>query len=141
MTHRKRFHSLLRGDPVDRVPLYFFGTWRETKIRWMNEGLTTVTDLSPDAGPQVPGMDPDWEESMWGCQGLVRTCLIGDGKVEILGEDDDFVLKRNEYGASTSTSSRGAKQPSAAISSPLHRGRPRRFSSHAGPPDPSRGVL
>jgi hypothetical protein len=111
MTHRERFHSLLRGDPVDRVPLYYFGTWRETKIRWMNEGLQTVTDLAPDAGPQVPGMDPDWEESMWGCQGLAATYLIGDGKVEILGEDEDFVLTRNQYGDVIRESKRGTSTP------------------------------
>jgi hypothetical protein len=111
MTHRERFQSLLRGEPVDHVPLYYFGTWRETKIRWMNEGLETAGDLAPDAGPQVPGMDPDWEESMWGCQGLVHSYLIGDGKVEIISEDEDFILKRNEYGDLVRESRRGTSTP------------------------------
>jgi uroporphyrinogen decarboxylase len=111
MNHRERFHALLRGDPIDRVPLYFFGTWRETKLRWRNEGLGTITNLTADAGPQVPGMDPDWEEGMWNCYGLVHAYLIGDQEVEILSEDHDFVLKRNEFGDVIRESKLGRSTP------------------------------
>ena len=40
MTHRERFHRVFNFEPVDRIPLYYFGTWRETKQRWIYEGYT-----------------------------------------------------------------------------------------------------
>ena len=39
MTHRERFHAIMNYEPVDRMPVYYFGTWAETKVRWRDEGL------------------------------------------------------------------------------------------------------
>lgn len=98
MNHRERFRALFKAEPVDRIPVYYFGTWPETKIRWKNEGLAREIDFIADAGPQLPGMDPDWEYGMWGCHGLVNTYLIGDVKPEIIEETEHFVIRRNSVG-------------------------------------------
>ena len=60
MNHRERFRALMNYEPIDRMPLYYFGTWAETKVRWREEGLPGI-DVAGSQGPQVPGMDPDWE--------------------------------------------------------------------------------
>ena len=65
MTHRERFHRVFNFEPVDRIPLYYFGTWRETKQRWIDEGYTGPYTLGDDRHPQLPGMDPDWEGNVW----------------------------------------------------------------------------
>ncbi len=97
MNHSERFRAFFSGEPVDRLPLYFFGSWRETKARWKAEGLD-VTTLEGDAGPQVPGMDPDWEDGMWDCHGLAHIGPIGTVKPEVLEEDGETILYRNAIG-------------------------------------------
>ncbi|HHW00207.1 MAG TPA: hypothetical protein GXX36_11700 [Clostridiaceae bacterium] len=98
MNHRSRFKALFTGEHVDRIPIYFFGTWPETKLRWQNEGFDGYINLKADAGPQVPGMDPDWEYDMWGCHGLVNTYLIGDISPCVLEETDQYIIRRNSVG-------------------------------------------
>jgi len=98
MTHRERFSALFQNKTVDRIPIYFFGTWQETKVRWLNEGLCGKVDLVSDAGPQLPGMDPDWEYEMWGIHGLANTYLIGDVEPAVLEETEDYLIKRNSVG-------------------------------------------
>jgi hypothetical protein len=97
MNHSERFRALFSGKPVDRVPLYFFGSWKETKLRWKEEGLDTVTHLG-DPGPQVPGMDPDWEDGMWDCHGLVYVGPIGDRKERVIEETEDTIVYENAVG-------------------------------------------
>jgi len=111
MTHRERFVNLFTGKPVDRMPLYFFGTWRETKERWANEGFPGEIDFGPDGGPQVPGMDPDWEVGLWNVQGLVWTGAIGDEKEEILDEDAHTRTVRNHLGRIDRLSKNGSSLP------------------------------
>jgi len=77
MNSRERFRAIFNYRPVDRIPLYFFGTWKETKQRWKRESLGRI-DFEADAAVQIPGMDKDWEIGMWNCQGLVNPELIGD---------------------------------------------------------------
>ena len=98
MTHRERFRALFERKPVDRVPVYFFGSWRETKIRWKNEGLQTIMTFEGDPGPEVPGMDPDWENGLWDCHGLVFAGPIGNQRYEVLEETDRIILYRNTLG-------------------------------------------
>ena len=98
MTHRERFRAVFNGEKPDRLPVYFFGSWEETKKRWKAEGLETDC-LTGDPGPQVPGMDPDWEADMWGCQGLALPWPYGDGKYEVLEETEDYVTYRTSLGA------------------------------------------
>lgn len=107
MNHSERFRALMRGEKVDRVPLYFFGTWRETKIRWKDEGLTTINSFG-DAGPQVPGMDPDWESGMWDCYGLVYVSPIGYEEYKVLEETDDTIIFKNTVGDIIKDSKRGS---------------------------------
>ena len=83
MTHRERFLSLMKGEPVDRVPVYYFGTWRETKTRWRDAGLAGVSDLIADAGPQLPEMDPDFDPDdaqrrPAGWEKAAESCAAGD---------------------------------------------------------------
>lgn len=98
MTHRERFRALFERKPVDRIPVYFFGSWRETKIRWKEEGLQTVTTFEGDPGPEVPGMDPDWESGLWDCHGLVYAGPVGNQQYEILEETESDILFKNSLG-------------------------------------------
>jgi hypothetical protein len=73
MNLRDRFRAIMAYESYDHVPLWFFGTWFETKKRWYNEGLAGVRlNNDIDAGPFVPGMDADWEEGMWEIHGLAN---------------------------------------------------------------------
>lgn len=98
MNHRERFLALFRKEPIDRLPVYFFGTWPETKQRWLKEGFQGPVDLYSDAGPQVPGMDPDWEDGLWDCHGLVYIDRRTDEAEIILDEQNDLVIRRNGFG-------------------------------------------
>jgi len=89
---------LFENREVDRIPLYYFGTWKETKKRWVEEGLSGEIDMVADAGPQLPGMDPDWEHDMWGIHGLANAYLIGDIESAVLEEKEDYVIQRNSIG-------------------------------------------
>lgn len=107
MKHRERFHAIFQFEPVDRVPLYYFGTWPETKHRWVSEGLAGTIDYDADAGPQIPGMDPDWEYPMWNCHGLVDCGLIGDIKPQVIEETDDYLITKNTVGEISKITKRG----------------------------------
>ena len=102
MTHRERFRKLFAFGEVDRIPCYFFGSWAETKARWAREGFNEiapgVTDWNADAGPQLPGMDPDWEQGIWDVHGLARLGPIGDIAPCVLWEDKTRRLLRSSIG-------------------------------------------
>ena len=97
MTHRERFNRIFNFQPVDRIPCYFFGSWNETKQRWKNEGFNDEL-IFTDAGPQLPGMDPDWEPGMWNNHNLVITGCLGDIETKVLEEDDTRRIIRNSIG-------------------------------------------
>jgi hypothetical protein len=111
MNHRERFRSVFNFQPVDRIPVYFFGSWHETKQRWKEEGLEGVEELFVDAGPQVPGMDPDWEKGIWDCHGLVKLGPIGDIQPGIVAETDDYRIRRTAIGEVVKESKRGTTIP------------------------------
>lgn len=98
MNHRERFKKLFTYEKVDRIPIYFFGTWLETKQRWVKEGFQGEVDFLADAGPQIPGMDPDWEYDVWSIHGLTSASPIGDIEPAILEEAEDYIIKRNSVG-------------------------------------------
>lgn len=98
MTERERFIKLFRGEKVDRVPLYYFGTWKETKEIWQKQGIP-VDDVNVDWGPQLEGMDEDWETGMWNCHNLVRMNLIVPGEDRIVEECDDYKIVEYATGA------------------------------------------
>jgi hypothetical protein len=83
MTHRERFKKIFTFQSVDRIPCYFFGSWNETKQRWRNEGFDGEI-IEGDVGPQLAGMDPDWEPGMWNNHGLAVTGCIGDIEPKVL---------------------------------------------------------
>jgi len=113
MNHSDRFKALFSGEKVDRVPVYFFGSWQETKIRWKNEGLETVETFEGDPGPQVPEMDPDWENGMWDCHGLVNVNSIGNIEYKVIEETEDYIIFRNTVGDTLKDSKRGSTVPYA----------------------------
>lgn len=98
MNHRQRFRALMNYEPIDRMPLYYFGTWPETKVRWKQEGLPHIEVLG-SGGPQLPEMDPDWEDGMWSAHGLVNVNPISPHPQEILEETDDYRVVRTPLGA------------------------------------------
>ena len=56
------------------------------------------TDWGADAGPQLEGMDPDWEAGMWQIHGLVRTGPIGDVEPCVISEDEERLVLRSAIG-------------------------------------------
>ncbi len=111
MTHRERFLALFSGKPIDRLPLYYFGTWAETKVRWRAEGFSTDMDMNIDAGPQFPEMDPDWETGMWGCHGLVHCGPFGDVEPAILEENSGYIVRRDSIGQVVHENRKGSSVP------------------------------
>lgn len=97
MNHRERFQAVFHYQPVDRLPVYFFGTWRETGERWQREGMSAHSYA--DHGPQLDEMDPLWEWGMWNCHGLVQAGPLGDIPPAILEETPDHIVRRNSIGA------------------------------------------
>ena len=69
----ERFYRIMNYQNPGKIPVSFFGTWPETKVRWHGEGLDF--DLGAcggtSSGPQISGMDPDWEHGMWQSRGLI----------------------------------------------------------------------
>ncbi|GHU66425.1 hypothetical protein FACS1894184_04370 [Clostridia bacterium] len=92
MTHRERFNRVFTFQPVDRVPCYFFGSWAETRVRWGNEGFDGYLLPSGDYGPQLPGMDPDWEPGLWNWHGIVNIGPMSDQPWKILEKRDDGTM-------------------------------------------------
>lgn len=118
MNPRERFANLMAYQPVDRLPLYFFGTWPETKTRWLNEGLTTALDRGTGCGgPQVPPMDPDWETNpdgqgdIWNNQGILDPNPLGDGPWQTIEETPDYRTIRSPFGGLSIHSTRQSTIP------------------------------
>jgi len=102
LSHRQRFHNIFNFKEVDRIPCYFFGSWSETKARWVKEGFKEIapgtTNWQSDPGPQLPGMDPDWELGLWNAYGLVRLGPIGDIEPCVLEENEERLILRSSIG-------------------------------------------
>jgi len=94
MNNRERFDAIMSYKKPDRVPVYYFGTWRETLDRWLSEGLTDASKI-----PVETGMDPDWEEGMWGAHGLVKNSPIPDEEEQVLEETAEHKVIRTALGA------------------------------------------
>jgi uroporphyrinogen decarboxylase len=114
MTHRERFNKIFTFQQADRVPCYFFGSWNETKQRWKNEGFTGEM-IPGDAGPQLPGMDPDWESGMWNVHNLVVTGCIGDIEPKVLEEDETRRVIRSSIGEEIVERKDGASIPHTRV--------------------------
>jgi len=107
LSPRERLLRTLRFQPVDRVPDYEFGVWRQTAERWRNEGLDTpvITEWGPLErwfntddqlfGPGLPiniGLLPAFEHKI----------LEDRGTHWILQDEDGAISEqmKPEYGAS-----------------------------------------
>lgn len=98
MTERERFIRLFRGEKIDRMPIYYFGTWKETKELWQKEGVY-VPDVNVDWGPQLDGMDEDWEPGMWNCHGMATMSLIVPGEDVVVEDCEDYKIVKYATGA------------------------------------------
>jgi hypothetical protein len=94
MTHRERFDAVMGYKPFDRLPVWYDGVWGETAARWQREGVDDWTRLV-----ELSGMDPEWEEGMWECQGMVNFWPISPHPSEVLEETDDNRVVRTALGA------------------------------------------
>lgn len=104
MNGRERFNAIMNYRFYDRLPVWFFGTWRETKERWKQEGLERVRFQGGSGGPQLPEMDPDWETNpdgvscIWNNQGLLRYQPVSSDKSEIVEETETTRTIRTPLG-------------------------------------------
>ena len=145
MTDRERFHAIMDGRPFDRVPLYFFGTWPETKVRWEREGLTGATDWPGSEGPQLPEMDADWactpdrRGTIWNNQGLINPAPIPDRRGEMVEDTEEYRLWRTPFGGLVKHSKLGSTLPQH-LEPDLHPTQEdwQRFREYLNPTDPRR---
>ena len=106
MNLRERFHAIMNYSDFDKMPVWFFGTWPETKIRWEKEGWNRGSTKygSSSGGPQLDFMDTDWETSfagegsIWNNQSLLNPHPIGDIPSETLEENSEFRIIRKQTG-------------------------------------------
>jgi uroporphyrinogen decarboxylase len=96
------------GD-FDRVPCWFFGTWKETRARWQSEGWAEGQPIH-----EATGMEPDWEDGKWTWHGLVDygpTPIEGESKV--VEETDDYKVVENPDGSVVRHNKRDSSPPHA----------------------------
>ena len=117
MNGRERFGAIMSYEPYDRLPVWFFGTWPETKVRWKAEGLAGVVDKGGSGGPQLAEMDTDWETSPWGTgstwnnQGLMNNGQIAAGTATVVEETDTYSIRRSPLGGLAKHSKTGSSIP------------------------------
>jgi hypothetical protein len=141
MNIRDNFAAIMDYQRPAHVPVWYFGTWAETKVRWSREGLGDIK-LTGDAGPDLPGMDPDWEEGMWDLHGLMVPGPISREPGAVLEETDDYRVVRTSLGAVLKESKRGASIPQHLQEAlPPTREGWRRFKRFLDPADPARRSL
>lgn len=98
MNNRDTFNKIFNFEKVDRMPIYFFGTWPETKVKWVEAGYDYKGSLKSHAGPQIKGMDNDWETAMWGSHGLFNINPISN-LYKILEDHEDYYIFMNSTGS------------------------------------------
>ena len=117
MKDRERFAAIMNYEKPDRMPVYFFGTWRETKERWWMEGLKIAGTTDGSGGPQLEDMDIDWETSpdgkgcIWDNQGLINRLPISDQKEQVVEDTDSYVIVRNALGGLVKNNKGGSSIP------------------------------
>lgn len=145
MTGRERFRAVMDYRPVDRLPVLYFGTWAETKVRWRQEGLSAAMNMGGSGGPHLPEMDPDWETAadgqgdIWDNQGLLEPWPRSPHPHQVLAEDDDTRTVRTPYGGIVQTGKHGSATPHT-IEPDLKPTRAdwQRFTTYLNPADPAR---
>lgn len=94
MTERERFSAVMDYQPFDRVPVLYFGIWGETWPLWKAQGISAWNAI-----PRETGMDEDWEEGSWGCQGLVDNRPRALCEATVLEETATYKIARTNMGA------------------------------------------
>ena len=134
MNERERFRAIMDYQPFDRLPVYYFGLWDETRDRWSREGISDTISVA-----DATGMDADWEDGMWNIHGLVRVDPISSDPPVVLEETDEYrviktgigaVIKEGKQGSSIPQHLQEALQPTRASWE--------RFKTFLNPDDPSR---
>ncbi|MFA6294234.1 MAG: uroporphyrinogen decarboxylase family protein [Victivallales bacterium] len=114
MNGRQRFAEVMGYGKPDRIPVLYFGTWPETKLRWKEEGFKGVLMEGDNAGPQLPEMDADWESSpdgkgsIWNNQGILEPWPHPKGKSETIEEDAETRTMRTPFGGIVQVSKIGS---------------------------------
>lgn len=147
MNTRQRFHAIMNYEPVDRLPVWFFGTWPETKARWKAEGLTQARTQGGSGGPQLPEMDTDWEinpggsGAIWDNQGLMNKSPVAPGCDEVVEETDTYRVVRSRFGGLARHSKTGS-MVSHHVEHDLKPTRAdwERFKTYLDPDDPRRWI-
>lgn len=106
MDPRARFRAIMNHAAFDRLPIWYFGTWQETRQRWLSEGLDPQRTVA-----EQTGMDPDWEEGMWSAHGLARTDPASVANAGVIEETADTVIRRTRIGAVIRQSKHGESIP------------------------------
>ncbi|MBN1553152.1 MAG: hypothetical protein JXA11_00280 [Phycisphaerae bacterium] len=134
MNIRKRFKAVMNYEPFDRIPVWYFGTWVETRERWKEEGLRELSDLESDTL-----MDPDWEQGQWKWYGLVNAHPIAEGASEVLEETETYRVFRDAMGKIIKKSTAGSSI-SQTLKYPLEPTRTswEKFKTYLDPDTPSR---
>ena len=147
MNDRERFAAIMNYEKPDRMPVYFFGTWPETKARWQNEGLKIPGTTNGSGGPQLESMDIDWETSpdgngcIWDNQGLINKRPISDQKEQLVEESDSYSIVRSALGGLIKRRTGGSSIPQH-LEPDLEPTREdwERFKSYLDAGDPSRWI-
>jgi uroporphyrinogen decarboxylase-like protein len=112
MNGRERFDAIMEYGEFDRMPVWFFGTWKETKALWIEQGLAEFDIGARGAGPQLPGMDPDWESGMWRMHHLADSEPTPTGRPDkVLEETDDYIVIESGDGSIVKSGKRGSTIP------------------------------
>jgi len=137
MNDRERFRSIMDYQPCDRLPIYYFGTWDETRERWRREGISDASGGMTIA--QATGMDADWEEGMWNIHGMVNVEPVTPDKGVVLEETAEYRVIRTGTGAILKEGKRGSSIPEH-LEEALKPTRAswERFKTFLNPDDPAR---
>lgn len=106
MNERERFHAVMDYQSFDRLPVYYFGMWDETRERWSREG---ISDFSKTA--ETTGMDADWEDGMWSIHEMVNINPYSNTPVTVLEDTEEHRIIKTNVGAILKIGKKGSSIP------------------------------
>ena len=92
MTHRERWLRTMHFEPVDHVPDEEFGYWDNTLTLWHEQGLPREIDTLPKPDSYFGFAPRAWVP--------VNQSLLPEFEREVLDASGDYLLIRDEHGAS-----------------------------------------
>lgn len=108
MNNRQRVHAILNGQDYDRMPIVYFGFWRETLQAWAEQGHVDAARI-PEWGDGSPfdqelaaelGFDLNWGTCFAPVHGLLPPFeeriieRLPDGSYKLLNRDGAVVMQR-----------------------------------------------